>query len=67
MNCEKYNNDKMKREIRILLVILIILIVFAGITTFTYTAHKDTTVLGENTNGTVYKITYGNDHPMKLQ
>ena len=50
----------MKRKNRILIVILIILIVFAGIATFTYNAHKDTTVLGENTNGTVYKITCGN-------
>lgn len=60
----------MKRMNKILFAILIILVIFAGIATFT--PHEDdetgipvldenTTVIGENSNGTVYKITCGNN------
>lgn len=58
----------MKKIIKILLAILIILIVFAGIFTLTqqekqYTVenlNKDAKVIGNTSNGTVYKITGGN-------
>lgn len=59
----------MKKIVKILLVILILLIIFAGIMTFTHhRAQNDveildeyTTVLGTNSNGTVYKIICGNN------
>lgn len=59
----------MKTRIKILFAILILLIVFAGITTLTQekiqqdteTLDEYTTVLGKNSNGTVYKITCGNN------
>ena len=57
----------MKKIIKILFAILILLIIFAGITTL---LQKDilngpgldeyTTIIGNNSNGTVYKITCGN-------
>lgn len=62
------NNDVMKKMNKILFVVLILLIVFAGIITFTYHPSKDiqvldeyTTIIGNNSNGTVYKITCGNN------
>ena len=59
----------MKKIVKILLVILILLIAFAGYLTFThYGEHDDTpvldeytTILGSNSNGTVYKIECGNN------
>lgn len=55
----------MKNIVKILLVIIVILLIFAGVQTFAY--HQDpnkldeyTTVLGKNSNGTVYKIICGN-------
>lgn len=59
----------MKKIIKILLAILILLIVFAGIATFTLQGAQEnipildeyTTILGSNSNGTVYKIVCGNN------
>lgn len=59
----------MKKIVKILLVILILLIIFAGIMTFTHQGAQNdveildeyTTVLGTNSNGTVYKIICGNN------
>ncbi len=59
----------MKRINKILLSILILLIIFAGIVTFTHQEEPDdieildeyTTIVGKNSNGTVYKITCGNE------
>lgn len=58
----------MKKIIKILLIILILLIIFAGIATITkgesqqniQTLDKYTAIIGNNSNGTVYKITCGN-------
>lgn len=58
----------MKKPIKILLVILILLIIVAGAVTFTqHKLNQDvevldeyTTIIGSNSNGTVYKITCGN-------
>lgn len=54
----------MKRMIKILFAILVVLIIFAGILTLTEqnNQHLDkyTTIIGNNSNGTVYKITCGN-------
>lgn len=58
----------MNRKNKILFAISILLIIFAGITTFTEQKflHNDpmldeyTTIIGNNSNGTVYKITCGN-------
>ena len=57
----------MNKFIKILFIILILLIVFAGILTFS--SHQQngekldeyTTIIGNNSNGTVYKITCGNN------
>lgn len=60
----------MKRRNKVLFAIVIILVIFAGIATFTHqekeehthpTLDENTTVIGENSNGTVYKITCGNN------
>lgn len=60
----------MKKIIKILLVILILLIIFAGIATFTHHHESQqnieildnyTEIIGHNSNGTVYKITCGNN------
>ena len=60
----------MKRRNKVLFAIVIILVIFAGIATFTYQEKEEhthpaldenTTVIGENSNGTVYKITCGNN------
>lgn len=59
----------MKKFIKILLIILILLIIFAGILTLThhgeqnYLANLDeyATVIGNNSNGTVYKVICGNE------
>lgn len=59
----------MKKIIKILFAILILLIIFAGTTTLTHHSNQKsipvldeyTTVLGSNSNGTVYKITCGNN------
>ena len=58
----------MKKLVKILFVILILLIISAGIITFIQSSNQDvefldeyTTVLGKNSNGTVYKITCGNN------
>ena len=60
----------MKRMTKILFAILALLIIFAGIATFTQkeddeptipVLDENTTVIGENSNGTVYKITCGNN------
>lgn len=57
----------MKRTVKILFALLILLIIFAGILTFTQNQQdieildEYTTILAENTNGTVYKITCGNN------
>ena len=59
----------MKKIVKILLVILILLIIFAGVMTFTHQGAQNdveildeyTTVLGTNSNGTVYKIICGNN------
>lgn len=58
----------MKKLTKILLGILILLIIFAGIITLTEHKNQDiqvldeyTTVLGSNSNGTVYKIICGNN------
>lgn len=55
----------MRNSVKILFVIFILLIIFAGVTTLTYQQNgqkldKYTTILGNNSNGTVYKITCGN-------
>ncbi|WP_298501028.1 hypothetical protein [uncultured Methanobrevibacter sp.] len=55
----------MKKINKILIAAVIILIVFAAITTFTQdnvqTLDEYTTIIGNNSNGTVYKITCGNN------
>ena len=59
----------MKKIVKILFALLILLIIFAGITFLIQEeSHKDietldqyTTILGNNSNGTVYKITCGNN------
>lgn len=58
----------MKKIIKILLIISILLIILAGITTFTQHESQNsiildehTTILGNNSNGTVYKIICGNE------
>lgn len=60
----------MKKIVKILFAILVLLVIFAGIATFTQHEDKEqtipildenTTVIGENSNGTVYKITCGNN------
>ena len=59
----------MKKWIKILFAMTVLLIVFAGITTFTQhqtlqnipALDEYTTILGTNSNGTVYKITCGNN------
>ena len=59
----------MKGMIKILFLVLSLLIVFSGITTFTQQETQQdipaldeyTTILGNNSNGTVYKITCGNN------
>ena len=60
----------MKRRNKVLFAIVIILVIFAGIGTFTHqekdeqtipVLDENTTVIGENSNGTVYKITCGNN------
>ena len=57
----------MKRTIKLLFAILILLIVFAGVATLTHEGSRNnqvldeyTTMIGNNSNGTVYKITCGN-------
>ena len=60
----------MKRRNKVLFAIVIILVIFAGIATFRHQEKEEhthpaldenTTVIGENSNGTVYKITCGNN------
>ena len=59
----------MKKLIKILLAVLVLLVIFAGITTFTQQKVQPdtpildeyTTIIGNNSNGTVYKITCGNE------
>ena len=57
----------MKKIIKILLIISILLIIFAGVITFTLPQQNTeildeyTTIIGNNSNGTVYKITCGNN------
>lgn len=57
----------MKKIIKILLIISILLIIFAGVITFTLQQQNTeildeyTTIIGKNSNGTVYKITCGNN------
>ena len=59
----------MKNIVKILMILLILLIIFAGIMTFTHNGtYNDfevldeyTTILGTNSNGTVYKIICGNN------
>lgn len=59
----------MKKIVKILLVVLILLIVFAGAMTYMHHGEDDdtpvldeyTTILGKNSNGTVYKIECGNN------
>lgn len=59
----------MRKINKILLTILFLLIILAGIATFTYHGDqqdieildKYTTIIGKNSNGTVYKITCGNE------
>ena len=60
----------MKKLIKILLAVLVLLVIFAGVTTFTQqkAPQQDTpildeytTIIGNNSNGTVYKITCGNE------
>ena len=57
----------MKKIIKILLIISILLIIFAGVITFTLPQQNTeildeyTTIIGKNSNGTVYKITCGNN------
>ncbi len=60
----------MKRRNKLLLAILIFLVVFAGLLTFTYYIEKphydfplneNTSVIGQNSNGTVYKMLCGNN------
>ena len=60
----------MKRMTKILFAIFILLIIFAGITTLTHEEpqqenmlplDENTTIIGSNSNGTVYKITCGNN------
>lgn len=54
----------MKNIIKILFAVLILLIILAGILTLTQQESQldeYTTIIGNNSNGTVYKITYGND------
>lgn len=59
----------MKRMIKILLAVLVLLIIFAAVITLTHHAPQEdieildeyTTILGKNSNGTVYKIVCGNN------
>ena len=59
----------MKKIIKILFAILVLLIIFAGAATFTHQGpqqntqglDKYTQIIGNNSNGTVYKITCGNE------
>jgi len=57
----------MNKMIKILLIIVILLIIFAGISTFALPQQnieildEYTTIIGNNSNGTVYKITCGNN------
>lgn len=59
----------MKKLTKILFVILILLIIFAGIITFTQKETRqpdlpldeNTTIIGSNSNGTVYKVMCGNN------
>lgn len=55
----------MKLIVKILFVILILLLIFAVFTTFTQDKdpflNENTTILGSNSNGTVYKILCGNN------
>lgn len=60
----------MRKIVKILFAILVLLVIFAGIATFTQhedkeqtipTLDENTTVIGENSNGTVYKIICGNN------
>lgn len=59
----------MKRIVKILFAILILLIVFAGVATFTLNSEqqsvenldKHATMIGNNSNGTVYRVTCGNE------
>lgn len=59
----------MKRIVKILFAILILLIVFAGVATFTLNGEqqsvenldKHATMIGNNSNGTVYRVTCGNE------
>ena len=58
----------MKNITKILFVILVLLIIFAAILTLTHqeeqtveTLDEYTTIIGKNSNGTVYKMTYGNN------
>ena len=57
----------MKKIIKILLIISILLIIFAGVINFTLPQQNTeildeyTTIIGKNSNGTVYKITCGNN------
>lgn len=58
----------MKRIVKILLIISILLIIFAGISTLIHfnsqnfeTLDEYTTIIGNNSNGTVYKIVCGNN------
>lgn len=60
----------MKRKNKILLTILIFIAIFAGLVTFTYNPmnlpdnglplNENTTIIGQNSNGTVYKVLSGN-------
>lgn len=58
----------MKKIVKILFAILVLLIIFAGIATFTHQGARQniqldeyTEIIGNNSNGTVYKITCGNE------
>ena len=59
----------MKKRNKILFAILFLLIIFAGMATFTHHAtlpddqflEEYTTIIGNNSNGTVYKVTCGNE------
>lgn len=54
----------MKKLIKILLAVLILLVIFAGVITFTQhnnqTLDEYGTIIGNNSNGTVYKVICGN-------
>ena len=58
----------MKKDIIILFALFILIILFAGVMSFTQQESRHdvqaldnyTTIIGNNSNGTVYKITYGN-------